>query len=37
MADTKAVITTRHGDITLKFFPELAPGHVKNFTDLAKG
>jgi peptidyl-prolyl cis-trans isomerase B (cyclophilin B) len=24
------------GDIVLKFFPDVAPGHVKNFTDLAK-
>ncbi len=36
MPDTKAIITTKHGDITLKFFPDLAPGHVKNFVDLAK-
>ncbi len=36
MTDTRAIITTKHGDITLKFFPDLAPGHVKNFTDLAK-
>lgn len=24
------------GDIVLKFFPDVAPGHVKNFVDLAK-
>jgi cyclophilin family peptidyl-prolyl cis-trans isomerase len=24
------------GDIVLKFFPDVAPGHVKNFMDLAK-
>ncbi len=24
------------GDIVLKFSPDVAPGHVKNFTDLAK-
>lgn len=24
------------GDIVLKFFPDVAPGHVKNFTKLAK-
>jgi len=24
------------GDIVVKFFPDVAPGHVKNFTDLAK-
>jgi peptidyl-prolyl cis-trans isomerase B (cyclophilin B) len=36
MSDTKAVIETTFGDITLKFFPDVAPGHVKNFIDLAK-
>jgi peptidyl-prolyl cis-trans isomerase B (cyclophilin B) len=36
MADTTAVIETKFGNITLKFFPEVAPGHVKNFIDLAK-
>jgi peptidyl-prolyl cis-trans isomerase B (cyclophilin B) len=36
MADTKAVIETKFGNITLKFFPDVAPGHVKNFLDLAK-
>ncbi len=35
MADTKAVLETSFGSITLKFFPEVAPGHVKNFVDLA--
>ncbi len=34
--DVKAVIETSYGDIELKFFPESAPGHVKNFLDLAK-
>ena len=24
------------GEIVLKFFPDVAPGHVKNFTDLAR-
>jgi peptidyl-prolyl cis-trans isomerase B (cyclophilin B) len=24
------------GDIVLRFFPDVAPGHVKNFVDLAK-
>lgn len=24
------------GEIVLQFFPDVAPGHVKNFTDLAK-
>jgi len=36
MAETKAVIETKFGDIELKFFPDVAPNHVKNFTDLAK-
>jgi peptidyl-prolyl cis-trans isomerase B (cyclophilin B) len=35
MADTKAVLETKFGNITLKFFPDVAPGHVKNFVDLA--
>ena len=33
---TKAIISTRHGDITLEFLPEVAPNHVKNFIELAK-
>ncbi len=32
----KAILTTRHGDITLEFFPEVAPNHVENFLDLAR-
>lgn len=36
MAATKAVIETKFGNITLKFFPDNAPGHVKNFLDLAR-
>lgn len=36
MAETKAIIETKFGNITLKFSPDVAPGHVKNFTDLAK-
>jgi peptidyl-prolyl cis-trans isomerase B (cyclophilin B) len=36
MSETKAVIETKFGSITLKLFPEVAPGHVKNFIDLAK-
>jgi len=36
MSETKAVIETKFGNIELKFFPEVAPGHVKNFIDLAK-
>jgi len=31
-----AVIETRFGEIELEFFPEKAPGHVKNFLDLAR-
>jgi peptidyl-prolyl cis-trans isomerase B (cyclophilin B) len=33
---TKAIISTRHGDITLEFLPEVAPKHVENFVELAK-
>ena len=33
---SKAILTTRHGDITLEFFPEVAPNHVQNFLDLAR-
>ena len=36
MTETKAVIETKFGNMTLKFFPDVAPGHVKNFLDLAK-
>jgi len=36
MADTKALIETKFGNIELKFFPETAPGHVNNFIELAK-
>ena len=36
MAETKATIETKCGTIELKFFPDVAPNHVKNFTDLAK-
>jgi peptidyl-prolyl cis-trans isomerase B (cyclophilin B) len=32
---SKAIISTRHGDITLEFLPEVAPNHVKNFIELA--
>jgi peptidyl-prolyl cis-trans isomerase B (cyclophilin B) len=32
----RAVIETRHGEIEIEFLPEKAPGHVKNFTDLAR-
>jgi peptidyl-prolyl cis-trans isomerase B (cyclophilin B) len=33
---SKAILTTRHGDITIEFLPEVAPNHVKNFIELAK-
>lgn len=33
--DQIAVIETNHGRIVVKFFADVAPGHVKNFTDLA--
>ena len=36
MSETKAIIETKFGNIELKFFPDVAPGHVKNFVDLAK-
>lgn len=31
----QATISTDLGDIVLKFYPDKAPGHVKNFIDLA--
>ena len=34
--ETKVIIQTEYGDIELKFFPMLAPKHVKNFIKLAK-
>lgn len=34
--NTKAVIHTKLGDITLSFFPEVAPNHVNNFIELAE-
>jgi peptidyl-prolyl cis-trans isomerase B (cyclophilin B) len=33
---TGAVIETKFGEIKIKFFPEVAPGHVNNFIKLAK-
>ena len=36
MAETSAVIETKFGSLTLRFFPHVAPNHVKNFIDLAK-
>lgn len=31
----QATIQTNYGDMTLRFFPDVAPGHVDNFLDLA--
>jgi len=36
MSEQRAVIHTKFGDITLKFFPEVAPNHVNNFMELAQ-
>ncbi len=36
MEKTQAVIETKYGDIRLRFFPDVAPVHVKNFLDLAR-
>jgi peptidyl-prolyl cis-trans isomerase B (cyclophilin B) len=39
MAETptpRAVIETRFGEIEIEFLPDKAPGHVKNFLDLAR-
>ncbi len=36
MAETRAVIETKFGNIELKFFPDVAPNHVNNFIDLAR-
>src|SRR6185436_10457419 len=32
---SRAVIETRQGEIEIEFLPDKAPGHVKNFLDLA--
>jgi peptidyl-prolyl cis-trans isomerase B (cyclophilin B) len=32
----RAIIETKFGEIEIEFFSDKAPGHVKNFTDLAK-
>lgn len=32
----KAIVSTRHGDMTLEFFPDAAPNHVQNFLDLSR-
>ena len=36
MQNTEAIIETKLGNITVRFFPDAAPNHVKNFIDLAK-
>ncbi|MBI3393717.1 MAG: peptidylprolyl isomerase [Nitrospirae bacterium] len=36
MENIKAVIETKYGNMTIKFFPDAAPGHVRNFVKLAK-
>ena len=36
MAETRAIIETKFGNIELKFFPDVAPNHVSNFIELAK-
>ncbi len=36
MAEARAVIETKFGNIELKFFPDVAPNHVNNFIELAK-
>ena len=36
MAETKAMIETKFGNIELTFFPDVAPNHVNNFIELAK-
>ena len=36
MDETRAVIETKFGNIELKFFPDVAPDHVKKFIELAK-
>jgi peptidyl-prolyl cis-trans isomerase B (cyclophilin B) len=36
MKAARAVLHTRFGEISLRFFPELAPNHVKNFLELAR-
>ncbi|HTZ18857.1 MAG TPA: peptidylprolyl isomerase [Dissulfurispiraceae bacterium] len=36
MPETHAIMETKFGDIELRFFPDVAPGHVSNFIELAK-
>jgi cyclophilin family peptidyl-prolyl cis-trans isomerase len=36
MAESRAVIETKFGNMELKFFPDVAPNHVNNFIELSK-
>ncbi len=36
MAETRAVIETKFGNMEIRFFPDAAPNHVNNFIELAK-
>ena len=36
MEQTTAIIETKFGEITLRFFPEIAPNHVNSFIELAR-
>jgi len=36
MSAQQAIIHTKLGDITVKFFPDVAPNHVNNFIELAQ-
>jgi peptidyl-prolyl cis-trans isomerase B (cyclophilin B) len=36
MAETRAVIETKFGNMEIRFFPDTAPNHVNNFIELAK-
>lgn len=35
LADFKVLLRTNQGDMLLEFYPHLAPGHVRNYLDLA--
>jgi peptidyl-prolyl cis-trans isomerase B (cyclophilin B) len=36
MAETRAILETKFGNLELRFFPEVAPNHVNNFIELSK-
>lgn len=36
MSEKRAIISTKLGEIELRFFPDAAPKHVENFLELAK-